>query len=172
MNDRTLRTAVWRKPGLHVARRRTSEMSAAGLARDLSERPPVPMGGEDCCLREAHMSSILAVAQSGLRVESLRLAVSANNVANLGTGNFVPGRVEAQEQEGGGVSGRVVKEDTHQNAPEFEARLDRALVGVSGTDLLAETVGQLSASMSFRANVASLRTADETLAALMTIERD
>jgi flagellar basal body rod protein FlgC len=120
------------------------------------------------------MSSILAVAQSGLRVESLRLAVSANNVANLGTGSFVPGRVEAQEQEGGGVSGRVVKEDTHQNAPEFEARLDRALVGVgvSGTDLLAETVGQLSASMSFRANVASLRTADETLAALMTIDRD
>ena len=118
------------------------------------------------------MSSILAVAQSGLRVESLRLAVSANNVANLGTGNFVPGRVEAQEQEGGGVSGRVVKEDTHQNAPEFEARLDRALVGVSGTDLLAETVGQLSASMSFRANVASLRTADETLVALMTIKRD
>jgi flagellar hook protein FlgE len=111
------------------------------------------------------MSCTSCVSQSGLQVATQRLAVSANNAANVNTSGFVPSRVEVEEREGGGVSGRVVR----GSDPQFEARLDRTLVGLSGTDLERETVEQMSASAAFRANVASLRTADETLEILLRV---
>ncbi len=112
------------------------------------------------------MNSIFGIAQSGLQVETLRLAVSADNVANAGTDGFVPGRVEAQDVSGGGVAGRVAKE----NDPEVEARIDRVIVDLSRTDLVQETVNQSLAAASFRANLATLRTADETLGSLLNLE--
>src|SRR5690242_59180 len=72
---------------------------------------------------EVSVSSIFGVAQSGLEVASLRLAVSAHNVANAETSGFVPSRVEPVEAPSG-VGGAVVK----PNDPQFEARVDRALV--------------------------------------------
>ncbi len=113
------------------------------------------------------MSSIPSIAQSGLQIASLRLAVSANNVANAETSGFVPSRVEAQEVPSGGVRGAVVK----QNDPQFEARMDRAIVGASGTDLIQESVEQSLAAASFRANLVTLKTADETLGALLDLGR-
>jgi flagellar basal-body rod protein FlgC len=111
------------------------------------------------------MSSTSGISQSGLQVASQRLAVSANNVANVNTPGFVPSRVAVEEREGGGVSGQVVR----GNDPQFEARLDRTLAGLSGTDLAQETVEQMAASAAFRANVATLRTADEALEALLRV---
>jgi len=91
--------------------------------------------------------------------------VSANNVANAETSGFVPTRVEAQEVPAGGVRGTAVK----QNDPRFEARMDRAIVGASGTDLIQESVDQTLAAATFRANLATLKTADETFGALLDL---
>lgn len=138
------------------------------------------------------MSSIFAVAQSGLQVAALRLAVSADDVANVATAGHVARRVDAQERAQGGVSGQVVAESD----PEFEARVDRAIAGasgtgaavpgadgavpgarpepglpISGTHLEREIVEQISASAAFGANLASLRSADEVLEALMRLRR-
>jgi len=112
------------------------------------------------------MNSVSGIARSGLQIESLRLAASANNVANASTDGFVPGRVEAQEVREGGVVGQVAKE----NDPQVESRIDRAIIGLSGTDLVKETVNQTLAAASFRANLATLRTADETLGSLLSLE--
>jgi flagellar hook-associated protein FlgK len=108
------------------------------------------------------MSSIFGVARSGLEVAAQRLAVSAHNVANVLTEGFVPSRVEAEELAEGGVAGRVA------NDPAVESRLDR-IAGLSGTDLVEETVGQIQAAAAYRASAASLRAADETLSALLDI---
>jgi flagellar hook protein FlgE len=114
------------------------------------------------------MSSVFGIALSGLAVDSLRLAVSANNVANGLSAGFMPSRVAAREQAGGGVEASVVQE----NDPEVEARIDRAIAGLSsGTDLAEEAVNQILAAASFRANLASLRSANEMLGALVDLKR-
>jgi flagellar hook protein FlgE len=107
------------------------------------------------------MGSILSIARSGLEVASQRLAVSASDAANALTAGFAPSRVEARELPGGGVEGRVAPE----NDPAVEARLDA--LALSGTDLARETVEQMQAAAAFRASLASLRAADETLGALL-----
>ncbi len=112
------------------------------------------------------MNSVFGIAQSGLQIETLRLAVSANNVANTSTDGFVPSRVEAQEVREGGVVGQVSKE----NDPGVESRIDQAIISLSGTDLEKETVNQVLAAASFRANLATLRTAGETLGSLLSLE--
>ena len=116
---------------------------------------------------EVLVSSIFSIAQSGLQVASLQLAVSANDVANVETDGFAPSHVEAQEVRSGGVTGSAVK----QNDPQFEARLDRALVGASRTDLVQETVSQSAAAASFGANLATLQTADELFGTLLELRK-
>ena len=112
------------------------------------------------------MSNVLGIAQSGLQVAAVRLATSANNVANGLTEGFVPSRVEQAERIGGGVSAKVAR----ANDPEFEARIDRNLAALSGTDPIQETVEQILGASSFRANLASLRTAEETDKALLDVK--
>jgi flagellar basal-body rod protein FlgC len=102
------------------------------------------------------MSAITGIAQSGIDSASIRLNVSANNVANALTPGFEPSRVSAEAQPAGGVTTRVLKED-----PSAEVRADRALMAQSGTDLVTEIVAQTQASRLYQANMASLKTADE-----------
>ncbi|MBK9516460.1 MAG: flagellar basal body rod protein [Anaeromyxobacter sp.] len=118
------------------------------------------------------MSTIHGIAASGLAAASARLGVSAHNVANALTPGFQPGRVEVSEVAGGGVATRVGQ----ATDPLAEARADRALLaggapGESGTDLIAEVVEQSRAALLQQANLATLRTADETLEALLALKR-
>jgi flagellar hook protein FlgE len=111
------------------------------------------------------MNSTFGIAQSGLQVASLELAVSANNVANVETNGFVPSRVEEKTLPNGGVSGDVQQELD----PLAEVRADRALLAPSRTDLAQEIVAQIKAAAAYRANLASLRTLDETLGASLDV---
>ena len=111
------------------------------------------------------MSSVFGIGQSGLSVASLSLATSANNVANVNTDGFVPSRVEAHEVQAGGVTGEVVKD-----APAFEAKLDRAILAPSGTDLENEVVSQMAGVQVYRANLASLKASDEMTGALFHLQ--
>jgi flagellar hook-associated protein FlgK len=113
------------------------------------------------------MNSILGIAQSGLQVASLELAVSANNVANAETDGFVPSRVVEKEVPGGGVSGDVQRESD----PLAEARADRALLAPSRTDLVQEILAQAKAVAVYRANLASLRVGDESAGAMLDVTR-
>lgn len=114
------------------------------------------------------MASIFDVARSGLAAADLRLSTSAHNVANGLTPGFRPLAVAAEERAEGGVGVRVVR----PNDPSVEARLDAAALGLgagSGTDLAAEVVSQMTAAAAYRANLATLRTADEVTASLLAI---
>lgn len=110
------------------------------------------------------MSSVFDVARSGLSAAERRLSTSAHNVANALTTGFRPLAVVAQEQPGGGVTARVVR----PNDPAVESRLDALALG-SGTDLATEMVSQMTAAAAYRANLATLRTADEMEGALVAV---
>ncbi len=109
------------------------------------------------------MGSISGIAQSGLLAATARLDVSAHNVANLLTDGFRPLRVDSAEAAGGGVTTTAWRPPD----PAAESRADRALVAASGTDLLTEQVAQQQAAAAYRANLATLKTADELQATLL-----
>jgi len=109
------------------------------------------------------MGSIFAIAQSGLRAAELRLGTSAHNVANALTEGFSPLAVESAEAPGGGVLARVVP----ASDPVVESRIDAAVL--AGGDLATEVVSQAMAAAAFRANLASLRAADELVQSLVQI---
>jgi flagellar basal body rod protein FlgC len=111
------------------------------------------------------MNSVSAIAQSGLRAADVALAVSANDVANVETDGFVPARVEDRALAGGGVTADVRQD------PLDEVRADRALLAPSRTDLVQEALAQSNAVAAYRANLATLESADETDRATLDLVR-
>ncbi len=100
--------------------------------------------------------SASSVAQSGLIAASTSLAVSANNVANAASSDFVPSKAALSDVEGGGVEVSISNEA-------------RAASQGSGTDLVNETVNQLNAVATYRANLKSLQAVDDTTGVLVTL---
>lgn len=101
-------------------------------------------------------------ALSGLRAESTRQAVSANNVANVNTDGFSPQRVQTEEQAEGGVRVSISQdaralEGRQQANAEASATEER-----SGTDLVAETTTRIASVAAYEANLKTLQAADDT----------
>ena len=96
------------------------------------------------------MTALSSIASSGLQVAQLRLDASAHNVANMNTPGFKRQSVAQQAQPGGGVSAAV------QTAPD------------AGTGLEQDAVEQLSATYAFKANLQTLKTADQMLGTLLS----
>lgn len=127
---------------------------------------------------------------SGMSLESRRLDVSANNVANMLTPGFEASRVVGQETATGGVAPVVQPADepalpwfpdastsqgnerTVQGEPARQAQLsntDRVIetatqMAGSNTNLIIETANQLTAVAAYRAQASALETVDETQA--------
>ena len=101
------------------------------------------------------VGSVDSIALSGLSAQSLRLTVSANNVANLATNGFQPSRVDATADASGGVATTVQQ----LSNPAVESQLNGTLVALSGTDQVAEVATQILAVAAFRANLKVLEAA-------------
>ena len=98
------------------------------------------------------MSSLAAIASSGLQAADLRLRVSAHNIANMNTPGFAPQRVsEAAAGPLSGVSAQVVQGDQ------------------PGVSLEQEAIEQMAAKLAFKANVFVLRTYQETMGTLLHV---
>jgi flagellar basal body rod protein FlgC len=110
------------------------------------------------------IQNAMAIAGSGMRLETQRLAQSAANTANVETPDYAAQRVVGVAQEGGGVRGVTVS----TYGPQAQ-RIDEggATTQLSNTDLVEETVTQMSSVRAFQANVSVLRTADEMLGELV-----
>ena len=93
------------------------------------------------------MTSISATALSGLDAARTRVAVSANNVANVASEGFTAQRVELSTRQGGGVSTSI--RDTGQ-----------------GVSLVAEAVEQRAAVYAFKAGVAVVKADNAMLGSL------
>ena len=109
------------------------------------------------------MSSASSIALSGLTAAGVRLDASAHNVANALTDGFVPLQVRQEEVASGGVRATVERD------PAAEARADATLTGLSTVNLAGEVVGQLRAATAYKANLATLRAADEAERSLMDV---
>ncbi|HSY55141.1 MAG TPA: flagellar basal body protein [Bradyrhizobium sp.] len=134
------------------------------------------------------MSSISAIALSGLNAASRRLQVSASNVANSQTTGALPnadGTVPAgaptaytplalvqTASAGGGVQTSVTTVTPPTTAvfdPQASFANQDGLVAAPNVDLAQEFVGQLLASYSFAANAAVLKADDRNTKALIDI---
>ena len=110
------------------------------------------------------IENLAAIASSGMRLESQRLAQSAANTANVETPGYTAQRIVGASRAGGGVSA--------QSLPTYGPRglrveSDGSVSETSNTDLVDEQVTQLSSLRAFQADVAVLRTGDEMLGELI-----
>lgn len=134
------------------------------------------------------MSSISAIALSGLNAASRSLQVSASNVANAQTTGalanadgsvpagapraYAPLALVQTESAGGGVQTSVTTVKPSTTAvfdPQASFANNDGLVAAPNVDLAQEFVGQLLASYSFAANVAVLKANDQNTKALIDI---
>ena len=95
------------------------------------------------------MTALNSIASSGLQAAQLRLGTSAHNIANQQTAPFQRQSVAQQAQPGGGTVASV--QTARSNGPNLEA----------------DVVEQMSATYSFKANLQTLRTADQMLGTLL-----
>jgi flagellar basal-body rod protein FlgC len=134
------------------------------------------------------MSSISAIAVSGLNAAARRLQVSASNIANSQTTGALPnadGTVPAgaptayaplalvqTATAGGGVQTSITTVTPSTTAvfdPQAPFANQDGLVAAPNVDLAQEFVGQLLASYSFAANAAVLRADDRMTKSLIDI---
>ncbi len=136
------------------------------------------------------MSSVFDIAASGLRAQSQRLAVSADNVANVSSlgvhpdpqlakpEGFAPQRTVFNAQVfGGGGGGAGVAASTApivpasflSYQPDHPAADTDGLVPLPNVSLEREMVEQIQALRLFQANVATIQTQDRMLGALLDI---
>ena len=134
------------------------------------------------------MSSVFDIAVSGLRAQSRRLAVSADNVANVSSlgvhpdpqlakpEGFAPQRTVFSSQALGGVGGGVAASTAPITPAAFlsyqpvhpDADPD-GMVPLPNVSLEQEVVEQIQALRLFQANVKSIQVQDQMLGALLDI---
>ena len=128
--------------------------------------------------------SAFNIAVSGLQAESRRLAISADNVANLRSRGvdpdavapdpaaFVPKRASAVSVAAGGVRVEAVAVSP-PSVPSFEpndpAANAEGIVYRPNVSLEQEVVTQIQASRSYQANLQVIKTQDRMLGALFDI---
>ncbi|NOY92790.1 MAG: flagellar basal body rod protein [Deltaproteobacteria bacterium] len=111
------------------------------------------------------MMNAARIASTGLAVESRRMAVSADAVANVNTDGYRAKEVVAEERAEGGV-GSSVREQPGESPV---AERDGARVFLSNTSVARETVTRIQASRAFQANLAVIRTSDQMTQSLLDI---
>ena len=134
------------------------------------------------------MSSVFNIAASGLRAQSRRLAVSADNVANLSSlgvhpdpqlaqpEGFAPQRTVFSSQVQAGAQGGVAASTAPITPASFlsyqpdhpDADPD-GMVPLPNVSLEQEMIEQIQALRLFQANVKTIQTQDKMLGALLDI---
>jgi flagellar basal body rod protein FlgG len=97
------------------------------------------------------MTSVSAIALSGMGAAQMGLQASAHNIANLSTDGFRRQQVAQSATASGGVSGSLFQARETGSAPE--------------TDM----VGLLQAKNAFLANLAVFRTSDRMMGSLLDV---
>jgi flagellar basal-body rod protein FlgC len=122
-------------------------------------------------VRAIPVSSIFAIAQSGLAAANSMLNVSASNIANIddaspvgAVGGFNPSQVETSPAPGGGVIAQAVTVKPAQLLaynPASPLANAQGLVDMPNIDPITEVTNQLTAGIAFAYSLAALKAADE-----------
>ncbi len=128
------------------------------------------------------MSSVFDIAASGLRAQSRRLAVSADNVANISSlgvhpdpelaksEGFAPQRTVFSSQATGGVAAStapITPAAFLSYQPDHPDADPDGMVPLPNVSLEREMVEQIQALRLFQANVKTIQTQDRMLGALL-----
>ena len=97
------------------------------------------------------MEGVTGIATSALNAYGVRQAVSANNVANTNTPDFKASTVISQEKSKGGVTATVLKSN-------------------DSVDISKEAVNSLSNKNGYKANLKTLKAADEMTKELLSVK--
>ncbi|NIA70901.1 flagellar biosynthesis protein FlgG [Pelagibius litoralis] len=126
-----------------------------------------------------------SISVSGLMAQSKRLAVSADNVANMRSrgvdpdgpreqpGAYQPKRVQDVTTGGGGVRGEVrpiAPASVRSYEPSSPDANSEGLVDRPNVNLAEELVTQIQAQRAYEANAAAIRTQDEITDSLLDIK--
>jgi flagellar hook protein FlgE len=112
------------------------------------------------------LGTALTTAVSGVQASARVLEVSSHNTANAVTDGFVPLETSMQALSSGGVRVRVTRGAGGPDAAEAVAPTG------SGTDLVEEVKNQVVGVAAYRANMRSLRAADDTEGVLVKMVGD
>src|SRR3546814_190106 len=138
------------------------------------------MYGED-----ARILAGISASLSGLMAQSKRLAVSAENIANLRSrglrqdgpaeqpGAYLPKRVQDVTTAGGGVRAEVravTPPAVEVYAPWYPDADAEGVAAIPNVNLAGELVTQIQAQRAYEANAAALRTQDALLDSLLDIK--
>ena len=120
----------------------------------------------------------MEIAASGLRANAIRVAVSANNVANINTESFRDSQVATTDRAYIGGVGQGTRVAATYQAPIMGgggAAAAGALPGTearpSTTDPVREMTGQMAAQKAYGANAAAFRVADDMTQTLVDLRR-
>lgn len=102
---------------------------------------------------------------SAISAESVRLQVSASNIANVSTDGYRAKRVTNEQTASGGVRPRI-DEPAQPTGPVLVGDDGRDRV-LSNVDIGSEMVTQVSAQRAFEANLAVLRVSQDMTKALL-----
>ncbi|MEN6374924.1 MAG: flagellar basal body rod C-terminal domain-containing protein [Smithella sp.] len=115
------------------------------------------------------MSSVFGIALNALKAFETKLAVNANNVANMETNNFKKSRVELQEAAKGGVQVSIEKIDITGIQLDPNARTGEEQQ-TSNVSLEEEIIDQIVTQYSYEANILTIKTASAMQEELLNIK--
>ncbi len=128
------------------------------------------------------MVDAISTALSGLNAASNRIEASASNIANstttsaLDDENAAPALTTAQSaEENGGVRSQIIPKDpgiVERFAPNSPFANEDGVVGAPNVNLAEEAVNLKLAETAYRANIATIKTANEISEALLDIFDD
>lgn len=110
------------------------------------------------------LGNAISTAVSGLRANSLSVAVTANNVANVATPGFIPERlvtasvVSGRPASSGGTAGGGVTTSVQPSVPRAMASLDQ-----SNVDLAGEFTRLVQAKAAYAQSLDVIRASDQML---------
>lgn len=131
------------------------------------------------------MIDALSIALSGLRAQGTRLAVAANNIANVSTTGVVPGPGVASTVykplsvsyialtaggEGAGVS-TYVNEDANGYTPIYDPSSfyanEEGFIAAPNVDLIKEITDVMQSKLLYKANLSTIKTEREMMGELL-----
>lgn len=128
------------------------------------------------------MGNTISIALTGMDAALKRLHSSANNVANAhtsgtldGTGKkaYTPQTTVQSAAQSGGVKSHIISQTKNPIVPSYAPSSPYAnaegFIGVPNIDMTSEAVNMRQAELSYKANIQTLKTAEEMSDALLTL---
>ncbi len=116
------------------------------------------------------MIDALSAAISGMKAAAGRTNIVANNIANLNTDNYKRKIAVQKDAPGGGVTLSVRTDNSPGYAISENPNTNQQAAEFSNVDIPTEFVNLIKAKHALKANISTIRTANENLGSILDIK--